>query len=246
MDLLLPGVAAAFLLAGTVKGISGMGLPTVAIALLGVVMPPAAAAALLVVPSLATNVMQCLGPYLRRTVATLWPMWLGIVLGALFTPFPKLASGAASARIGLGVVLLVYSAYGLARPAMRLRLSAGWMLAVAFLVGCVTGVMAAATGVFFFPMVVFLQSLEMDKDELVQALGISFTVSTVALAASLGFRTSWQAAWSAPGLLAIVFAFAGMAVGTRLRRRTPAAAFRKVLFIVFAILGAVMIGQELA
>jgi uncharacterized membrane protein YfcA len=244
MDLLLPAVVVAFFLAGLVKGISGMGLPTVAIGLLGVVMTPATAAALLVIPSLVTNVAQCLGQYLRRITALLWPMWVGIVLGALFSPFPKLSSGGASARIGLGLVLLVYSAYGLARPAMRIDLRRGWLLLTAFIVGCATGFMAAATGVFFFPMVVFLQMLDMEKDEIVQALGISFVVSTVSLAGSLGWQTSWNAAWSVAGALALVFAFAGMALGARLRGRIPAATFRKLLFIVFAILGAVMIGKE--
>jgi uncharacterized membrane protein YfcA len=246
MDLLLPGVAVAFFLAGLVKGISGMGLPTVAIGLLSVVMTPASAAALLVIPSLVTNVAQCAGRFLRAIVARLWPMWVGIVLGALFTPFPKLATGGATARIGLGLVLLVYCAYGLARPAMKLELRQGPLLATAFVVGCATGFMAAATGVFFFPMVVFMQMLDMDKDEMVQALGISFVISTVALAASLGWETSWKAAWSLPGLLALVFAFAGMAVGARLRGRIPATTFRKLLFIVFGVLGVVMIAKELA
>jgi uncharacterized membrane protein YfcA len=244
MDLLLPAVAVAFFLAGLVKGISGMGLPTVAIGLLGVVMTPATAAALLVIPSLVTNVAQCFGKSFRRITGLLWPMWVGIVLGALFTPFPTLSTAGASARIGLGVVLLLYCTYGLARPAYHLRLPRGWMLLVAFVVGCGTGFMAAATGVFFFPMVVFLQMLDFDKDEMVQALGISFVVGTVSLAGSLGWGVSWNAAWSVPGVLALVFAFAGMALGARVRNRIPATTFRKLLFIVFGILGAVMISRE--
>ena len=47
-----------FLLAGFVKGVIGLGLPTVAVGLLGLVMPPAEAAALLVVPSMVTNLWQ--------------------------------------------------------------------------------------------------------------------------------------------------------------------------------------------
>ena len=56
-------IGGTFLLAGLVKGVIGMGLPTVAMGLLAVVLPPAEAAALLVVPSLVTNVWQLLaGP----------------------------------------------------------------------------------------------------------------------------------------------------------------------------------------
>ncbi len=48
--------AAVFVLAGLVKGVVGLGLPTVAMGLLALRMPAAQAAALLVVPSLVTNV----------------------------------------------------------------------------------------------------------------------------------------------------------------------------------------------
>src|SRR3546814_5359652 len=68
---LLPAVAAVFLLAGVVKGVVGLGLPTISMALLALFMPPAPAAALLVVPSLITNLWQArpihtLAPLLRR------------------------------------------------------------------------------------------------------------------------------------------------------------------------------------
>ena len=54
----LAAVAGAYLLAGFVKGVIGMGLPTVSIGLLGLLLTPAQAAAILVVPSLATNIWQ--------------------------------------------------------------------------------------------------------------------------------------------------------------------------------------------
>src|SRR5215470_8547418 len=71
-----------FALAGFVKGVIGLGLPTVAMGLLAVVVPPAQAAALLIVPSFVTNIWQlALGPDLAPLVRRLWPMQLGICLG---------------------------------------------------------------------------------------------------------------------------------------------------------------------
>ena len=71
-------VAAIFLLAGFVKGMIGMGLPTVAVGLLGLMMTPSQAAAILIVPSLVTNVWQALaGGHLRAVAARLWPMLVG-------------------------------------------------------------------------------------------------------------------------------------------------------------------------
>jgi uncharacterized membrane protein YfcA len=242
---LLTGVAATFFVAGATKGISGMGLPTVSMGLLGLFLPPASAAALLVLPSLLTNVLQCLGRHFLRIASMLWPMWLGIFAGVLLTPLPSLASGAATVRIGLGVVLIAYAAYGLMRRAIALRLRRRALLPTALVVGYVTGALTAATGVFIVPMVMFLQGLELAKEEMVQALGLSFTFCTIALGISLGWGASWHALTSIEGGLALGCAFAGMGLGVRLRDRISAPAFRTVLFAVFGCLGVGLIAREL-
>src|ERR1700741_4782355 len=71
-----------FFLAGLTKGIIGFVLPTIARGLLADVLPPAEAAALLILPSLVTNVWQMLdGPHLGRLLRRLWPLNLGVCLG---------------------------------------------------------------------------------------------------------------------------------------------------------------------
>jgi uncharacterized membrane protein YfcA len=242
--LLLSGIAATFFVAGATKGIAGMGLPTVSMGLLGLFMPPAAGAALLVLPSLLTNVLQCLGRHFLAVSSVLWPMWLGIVAGALLTPLPSLSSGAATVRIGLGALLIAYAAYGLARPTLRIRLSPAAALVASLAVGLPTGALTAATGVFMVPMVMYLQMLDFEKERMVQALGLSFTVCTLALGASLGWAASWRALSSVEGSLALVCAFAGMGAGVRMRSRIPAAAFRTLVFSVFGMLGMALIAKE--
>ncbi|MBL0425311.1 sulfite exporter TauE/SafE family protein [Ramlibacter alkalitolerans] len=243
--LLLAGVSATFFAAGATKGISGMGLPTVSMGLLGLFMPPASAAALLVMPSLLTNVLQCLGRHFRGIAAMLWPMWLGTFGGVLLAPLPSLASGAATVRLGLGGLLLAYAAYGLLRPSITLQLRQRTLLWVALLVGYVTGALTAATGVFIVPMVMFIQMLALGKERMVQALGLSFTVCTVALGVSLGWSTSWNALSSLEGAVALACAFAGMGVGVRMRERISGGAFRVMLFVVFGVLGAALMTKEL-
>ena len=79
---ILAVTASAFLLAGFVKGVIGLGLPTVAIGLLGLIMTPAQAAAILVAPSLFTNVWQAtVGKSLLPLVRRIWPMLAGICIG---------------------------------------------------------------------------------------------------------------------------------------------------------------------
>jgi uncharacterized protein len=62
-------VSAVFVLAGFVKGVIGLGLPTIGMGLLAIVMPPVEAAAILILPSFVTNVWQMVsGPSLGIVV----------------------------------------------------------------------------------------------------------------------------------------------------------------------------------
>jgi uncharacterized membrane protein YfcA len=110
-------IVATFIVAGAVKGVSGMGLPTVAMSLLSLVVSPGAAAGLLVVPSLATNVLQCWGPYARQLLRRLWMLWLCVFVGAWWSPLPPV-DRASEARALLGAVLLFYGIWGLFKPAL--------------------------------------------------------------------------------------------------------------------------------
>ena len=70
--LLLALVAATFLLAGAVKGVIGMGLPTVSLAILTATVGLHAAMALMVVPSFVTNLWQAMvGGHGRAILARL-------------------------------------------------------------------------------------------------------------------------------------------------------------------------------
>jgi len=229
-----------FLAAGAVKGVSGMGLPTFSMALLGLFMPPAAAATLMVLPSLATNVSQCLGPHAGALARRLWPMWLGLVVATIFSPLAGLGTPGNGARILLGSVLVAYGLWGLMKPSLPdLRAHPGLAGGAA---GALTGVIAAATGVFVMPLVPCLQSLRLGKEEMIQALGLTFMIATAALMIRLG-RTGVALESLDPVSLgiAIAAAFLGLFAGTALRGRLEPALFQRALFAVFALLGAVMV-----
>lgn len=245
------GVGLVFAAAGVVKGVSGMGLPTLAMALLGLLMSPAGAAALMVLPSLATNLAQCLGRHAGLLLRRLWPLWLALVLSTVANPLPDLASAGPAARVALGIVLLLYGAWGWFKPALPPLQGLGGAAAVAagLLAGALTGVVTAATGVFVMPMVPYLQALRLEREAFIQALGLSFTLATLALALRL-WRGGGMAAGlgEGPGMLllvALAAAFAGLGLGTVLRQRLPAAAFQRALYAVFVLLGLLMLGRAL-
>jgi uncharacterized membrane protein YfcA len=229
-------IGTTFLLAGLVKGIIGMGLPTVAMGLLALVLPPAEAAAMLIVPSLVTNVWQlAAGPRLGVLVRRLWILLLAVVVGTIAGAGVLAGNVAGLAKIGLGVALIVYAGMGLA----GLRLTVGpqreWWLGP--VIGATTGLVTGATGVFVMPAVPYLQALGLEKEELIQALGLSFTVSTVALALGLLRVDAWRADAGWASLLALGPALIGMQAGQWLRGRIAAETFRRVFFAGLLLLG---------
>jgi uncharacterized membrane protein YfcA len=229
-------VLVTFVLAGTVKGVIGLGLPTVAMGLLGLAMLPPQAAALLLVPSTVTNLWQlAFGGALRDLLKRLWPMLLLIVVGTgLGTWWLGLGSGHSMTR-ALGAALLLYALSGLLLP--PLRVPPKWECWLGPLCGLLTGIVTAATGVFVIPAVPYLQALGLQRDALVQALGLSFTVSTVALGAGLFWRGEVGSGELGASLLALAPALLGMLFGQWLRQRISAVLFKRVFFIGLGVLG---------
>src|SRR5271169_3835231 len=141
----LPLIVAAltFLLAGLVKGVIGLGLPTVSMGLLSLVMPPAKAASLLIVPSFATNVWQlAAGRSFRPLAYRLWPMLAGVVLGTLAGTGLLTGSHAGQAATALGVLLVLYAAMGLSSARFSIAPAAEWWLGP--LIRALTGLATAA------------------------------------------------------------------------------------------------------
>jgi uncharacterized protein len=231
-------VAAAFLVAGLVKGVTGLALPTVGIGLLSLAMPPAHAAALIVVPALITNVWQMIsGPGLGSLMRRLWPMQLGICLGTWAGARLVASSETAFASAALGIALMAYAAFGLTNVRVpHVPAWAEWWLGT--LVGGATGFITAATGVFVIPAVPYLQALGFEREEFMQALGLSFTVSTIALAWSLVSAGTLNFSTGLYSLLALVPALAGMIAGQHLLRVMSPETFRRWFFSGLALLGA--------
>ena len=235
--MLLAYVAFTFLVAGFVKGVIGMGLPTVAVGMLGVVMAPTEAAAVMVVPSLVTNTWQALaGDYLWRGLRRFGALFVALCAGTWLVAWLAPAVDRSVATAALGLILIAYVLVGrygpqfTVAPVLERRLTP-W-------IGLATGALTAVTGVFVMPAVPYLQRLGLDKDELVQALGLTFLVATIALGLSLPATLMRLFSDGQTTLLgALAAALAGMWVGQAVRRWVSPAVFRACFFWGLLALG---------
>jgi hypothetical protein len=223
-------VAFIFLLAGAVKGVVGLGLPTVAMGLLSLLMPPAEAAAILLLPSFITNVWQLAeGPRLGNLIRRLWPTLLAIFISTVLASGVIASTKSAIASVALGGALLLYAAAGLCN--FQIDMSPSSERWAGPLVGIITGFITGATGTFVIPAVPYLAGLGLPRDELVQALGLSFTVSTVALALGLLWHDALEMNFVSNSVAAVLPALSGMFLGGLIRRRVSPARFRRWFFI---------------
>jgi len=233
-------IAFIFVAAGFVKGVVGLGLPRVAMGALSLIMPPVAAAAMLLIPSFVTNVWQLVtGPAFGTLVRRFGTMMLAICAGTALTIGVLTGQSTSLASAALGAALTLYGAVALAAPRFAVpRRRERWLSP---LIGVLTGLVTGATGVFVIPAVPYLGSLDLTKEELVQALGLSFTVSTVALGVVLALNRQFQFAAAGSSLLAVVPALLGMFIGQRVRNELRPEIFRKWFFVGLIVLGAYMI-----
>lgn len=232
-------IVSVFLLAGIVKGMIGLGLPTISMGLLTFFMSPASAASFLIFPSLITNIWQIFsGPALISLIKRLWGLIAGIFIGTIFSLLPDLSSTSSWTKVVLGIVLIIYGLWGLV--ATRLPSPGNAEKWLSPLIVYITGMITAATGIFVIPAVPYLQSLQLNKDDLVQALGVAFTASTISLAMRLSLDSKLNYADFPLYAVALISAISGMYMGKYLREVISEITFRRCFFIGLITLGAYM------
>lgn len=229
-------VCATFLFAGWVKGVIGFGLPVIALALLAATVGLREAIALMLVPALITNLWQGLaGGAFAVLLRRLWPFLLAACLGTWFGVGILAQADTVLLTGVLGGIIIGYAGISLAAP--RMPPPGRWegLLSPAF--GAIGGIATGLTG-SFIPGVLYLQALGLPRDRLVQAMGIAFTVLTVALAGALTRQEMMTADLWLMSAVAVAPAALGMVLGRALRRRLSEALFRRVFFSALLLLGA--------
>ena len=233
---LLMVILATFLLAGLVKGVIGLGLPTISLSILTIAIDLPTAMGLLLVPSFVTNLWQALtgghGTYLLKR---LWPFLLMatamVWLGAL--ALTRIDIGLLS--ILLGLLLVTYAITSL--TGFRVSIAPGQAVWTGPLVGSVNGILTGMTGSFVVPGVMYLQAIGLNRGQLIQSMGMLFTASTLALALALQFNHLLFAQVEILSAVALVPALIGMVLGQWIRTKLSDYQFQRGFFGALLLLG---------
>jgi uncharacterized membrane protein YfcA len=233
---ILAAIAGTFLIAGLVKGVIGLGLPSITLGILTVVLDLPSAMALLLVPSFVTNLWQ--GATGGNGAIIIKRLWLFLTLATLCVMLGAWAWAHVELTSLSALLGLLLGAYGL-MSLLGVRFSVDplkerWLGPV---LGVVNGILTGLTGSFVVPGVLFLQGIGLPRDVLVQAMGILFTLSTLALALALGGHGMLTIDHGALSVAGVVPALLGMVVGQRIRQRLSEQLFRRVFFGALLLLG---------
>lgn len=226
----------AFLFAGVVKGTIGVGLPTITISTMAQVVDPRVAIALLLLPALFTNTWQIYrGGRFKSSIEKLWPFGLTLIASIYITSFfaPAVPVNILVAGIGFMVVLWTVSSMVKSPPAVPDRIDRP----VQFVAGLVSGVTGGLTAIWAPPMVMYLHSRRLDKNDFVAYTGFLILCGTIPLTLGYltnGLLTSELAVGSA---LMILPTLAGFSLGEKMRSRLNGKQFQRAVLIVFFIMG---------
>ena len=227
-------VMIALFVAGGVKGVIGLGLPLTAISIIGAVVDLRTSIAYIAIPVVATNLYQAFDG--RRTPEMLRKYWVinlcsvaGTVVGTqiLFVVDPRILITL------LGGVVILYVAINASR--FRIRISdraAPW---AAPPLGILSGLLTGTTGSVGIPIALYLQARDVDKESFLRAIALTFLISSSVLVLALLEKGAISRESAIISAVSLVPAFAGMAVGQRLRGRLSEDRFRAFVFMFLLI-----------
>src|SRR5262245_43667316 len=209
-------VGLGFLIAGVVKGATGIGYSTSALPVLTLAVGLHTAMPLVLFPSLASNltVMVGAGHFSTTLRRFLW-LYLALLPGLVIGLALLLRIDQDVAASVLGLVIIGYCAFAFWQPPLRLADRLEYRLQVP--VGLLNGLINGLTGSQIIPLVPFMLSLKLDADRFVQAVNIGFTLSSLVMVAGLSHAGLLNGTTFLISVAGIAPAILGSWLGGRLR-----------------------------
>lgn len=237
-------IVLAFLLASLVKGVIGGGLPAVAVPIMAGTVDPAFAAALTLMPVIATNFWLLFqGGQFPKVMRCYWPFLLALAIGSgigaqiLVSTPPELMA----LTIGIFVILLSPLPFIPKKWAIPER-TQQWLNPLA---GGSMGVIGGAT-VMLAPVIVYFVALRIDKNLFAASMGAVALSSMMPL--FLGLAANQILGTDELILSALILAptAVGMGIGIWLRQRISTDWFQRVLFIALLGIGLNLVYKSIA
>jgi uncharacterized membrane protein YfcA len=229
--------------AALVAGLAGFAFGLIAAAVWLHILPPLQTATLIIAFGL---LVQGIAVWkLRHALnwSRLWPFLLGAAFGVPLGVAILRWADVAQIQIGVGLFLMLYSAYGLARPTLAPVRSGGAALDTG--VGFLNGVLGGATG-FAGILVTIWSGLRGWPKDVQRTVFQPVGVATFAMTALwLGAEGAISADTGKLFLMGLPVLVAGTWLGLKLYGRLDEASFRRVVLLLLLLSGCLLVIQPL-
>jgi len=230
-------VMGALIVAGSVKGALGIGLPAVAMSILPLFIEPALGVALLSLPIVVTNIQQIVtGERWRQIVAEYWVAG-AFTFGTTFIvsqTLPHIPSDIVTAFVGLALILFAVAA--LFKIDFPVTKAAGWQVGFGIASGIVGGLSAVKV-----PVMIYCAALKTPREEFVISAGFLFFMGGLGLVSGLSLASVFTLSLLPLSVGAVVASVIGFQLGALIRKRINADLFRKLLLSLMLLIGLRMV-----
>ena len=227
---------AVFLIAGTIKGVVGIGLPIAAVGILSLFIDARAAILLAVFPIVVSNLWQVYrSGNIVPTIRRFWVLAVSLA-GAMFvTTFFATTVSAEVLVFALGSMIVLFAATNLAFTPPPLP--ARYERPVQIVTGIIAGITGGLTAIWGPPIIIYFLAIRLDKDAFIRASGVLFLCGSVPLLFGYINNGMITPATALVSGAMVVPTLIGFALGEHLRRHLDASRFRLAVLVMFLVIG---------
>lgn len=233
-----------FFIAGGIKGVVGLGLPTISLALLAMMFDLPTAIILTLFPSLVTNIWQASsGRHAKIILNQIYPFLMMALITIWFGAYILSAMDITLLTLLMGCLLSIYAILSLL--GIHFKISTRHKKWTGLCLGSLNGALTGMSGIYILPSVMYFQAIGLRREEMMQAMGILFSLSSISMLLAFRYQNILTLQQTMLSLFAVLPAVLGMHVGNKIRQRVPETTFKKILFIALLLLGSIIISKNL-
>jgi uncharacterized membrane protein YfcA len=229
-------VYATFFAAAFIKGLTGLGFVSLCLPVIALFVKLEEAIPLVVLPSLLSNVIMIYQTgRLKQSLRRFWLLYISALPGIYAGVLILNMVGNYAAKIILGVVSIAYSLLLLLKIEISIPEKNERILSVP--VGLTNGFLNGLTGTQIIPMLPYLLSLKLDRNGMINAINLGFTLSIIVLLIIFGKFDLISLETLKYSIVGAIPVAAGIYLGGKLRHKISEERFKLAVLIILIIIG---------
>tara|TARA_A100001015_G_C14786850_1_gene631449 strand:+ start:90 stop:800 length:711 start_codon:yes stop_codon:yes gene_type:complete len=233
-----------FFAGGLIKGLIGVGLPTVTLTFLSFIFDIKISISIILLPIIITNLYQMIdGKYLKKIVSDTKFFQISAFVFVFLGFYFLLIFNSNTILIILAVILIFNSILGLTKYEIQFKnfKSKYYQL----FIGSMTGVVTGVTGIYTMPFIFLIQSLQYTKNQVIQLMGLTFFIFACTQFLLFSFNDLINIKILILSTVACIPILIGVYLGTILRKKISEALFKLLFNLMLVIMGVLLITKAI-